>query len=199
MLYDRDYIELTEQETKEYNLRKERMLQKGGILPEDILEFPEIFFRHESLFPNYMLPISELQINDRTSSILNEFTVILDNINSNERDILNFVKENKAYFIIASLFKYYRFGHHIAFAFPEFELPPNYRVDYLLVGKSSYGFEFVFVELEKPYKDITTSDGNLGTTFRKGLKQIEEWETWIESNFHHLSCCLRNIWETIEP
>lgn len=45
----------------------------------------------------------------------------------------------------------YNFGHHDAYIIPEFMLGNSYKVDYLLIGKSSRGYEFVFIELEKPY------------------------------------------------
>ncbi|WP_019849569.1 Shedu anti-phage system protein SduA domain-containing protein [Desulfitobacterium sp. PCE1] len=45
---------------------------------------------------------------------------------------------------------------------------------------------FVFVELQKPYGNITTKDGELGDTFRKGLKQIEDWQEWLEANYSSL-------------
>ena len=98
--------------------------------------------------------------------------MLLDN-SATEREILNFIRDKQAYFIIASILKgfHYRFGHHNAFAFKEFELPPNYLVDYLLVGKNSGGYEFVFIELENATGQITNNDGEFGTTIRKGIKQ----------------------------
>ena len=43
-------------------------------------------------------------------------------------------------------------GNHGAYLFPEFQLGSSYKADYLLLGKSSGGFEFIFVELEDVYK-----------------------------------------------
>lgn len=101
--------------------------------------------------------------------------------------MLNFINKESAYFIVGSILKdNYTFGHHALYIFPEFELPPNFRVDYLLVGKSSGGYEFIFVELESIYKNITIKDGSFGETIRKGLRQIEDWDSWIEANFSHL-------------
>ncbi|WP_258100624.1 DUF4263 domain-containing protein [Marinoscillum pacificum] len=185
MLYDRGYFDLTKEEKKEYLAAK----KKGFGSSMDIVDFiktPKAFFFHESIFPNYILDTDELDVNETTTDIMNQFKSIIHDKSSNERDILRFIKIQKAYFIIGSILQNYRFGHHSAFLFPEFELPPNYKVDYLVIGKSSYGHEFVFVELERPNTDITTKDGNLGTTFRKGIKQVEDWSYWLESNFSHL-------------
>ena len=100
---------------------------------------------------------------------------------------MRFIKNNKAYFIIASILKgNNNFGHHDAFIIPEFMLGNSYKVDYLLIGKNSGGYEFIFVELEKPYGNITIGDGELGDVFRKGLKQIDDWEQWLEANYMSL-------------
>jgi hypothetical protein len=101
-----------------------------------------------------------------------------------ERSILNFIRDEKAWTIVGSILKSnFNFGHHDTYLFPEFNLMPNHFVDYLLVGKNSGGFEFVFVEFENISKAITVKDGSIGTTFRKGIKQIEDWDAWLDANF----------------
>jgi hypothetical protein len=108
---------------------------------------------------------------------------------------LNFIRDNNAFFIIGALLKNnYPFGHHALFLFPEFRMPPNYQADYLLVGKNSDGHHFVFVELESPNGDITLKDGSYGTTIRKGIKQIDDWEIWLEQNFSNLKL----VFETVQ-
>ncbi|MDW3195446.1 MAG: DUF4263 domain-containing protein [Cytophagales bacterium] len=186
MLYERNYLELTEQEKSELEKAKKPFSSDSGGVIIDYEKMPKAAFFYESLFPNNMLDIDELMISDRTTRILSDFRSLIDSRASTERDILNFIKSNRAYFIIASVLVDFHFGHHVAYAFPEFELPPDYRVDYLIIGKSSYGHEFVFVELENPYNSITVKDGGLGSTFRKGIKQLSDWNNWIESNFNHL-------------
>lgn len=104
-----------------------------------------------------------------------------------ERKILNFIKESRNWFIIASLCKkYFDFGHHEIYLFPEFQLGTSYQVDYLIVGKNSGGYEFVFVELEAPDKNITLADGNLGEAFRKGENQVNEWRDWLQAYYSSL-------------
>lgn len=105
-----------------------------------------------------------------------------------ERSILNFIRDRKAHFIVGSILKNnYSFGHHALYIFPEFQMPPNYKADYLLIGKNSDGYHFIFVELEKLYGDVTLKDGSFGTIIRKGISQIDDWEIWLEKNFSHLS------------
>ena len=109
-------------------------------------------------------------------------------VDISERKILNFINENKYYNLIASLFHTgYTFGHHDAYLFKEFEFPSTYKADYLLIGKNSHGYHFIFVELENPSGSITTKNGGFGSTIRKGIKQVREWDKWIEGNFHSLS------------
>lgn len=60
------------------------------------------------------------------------------------------------------------------------------RVDYLIVGENNGGYEFIFVELEAPYGNITLKNGELGETFRKGISQLNDWDSWLEANFHML-------------
>ncbi len=87
---------------------------------------------------------------------------------------------------------YYHFGHHDTYLFPEFPFGTSYKIDYLLVGRSSGGFQFVFVELESPQDGATLMNGELGAKFRKGLSQITDWEEWVEGNFSTLTEVFRS-------
>lgn len=146
---------------------------------------PKAGYHYQSLFPNNYLMFNHDKHSD-CISIMDEFIKIIHNNKSNERDILNFIKDYEAYFILESLFYYYDFGHHDSYLFREFPLPPQYRCDFLLVGKNSGGYEFVFIEFEHPNLDTVLKDGNLGEAFRKGLKQVEDWDIWIDSSFSNL-------------
>jgi len=194
MLYDRDYRILTKEEEilwrkAEDNLNKSK---NNGIIAsisatnkyyEDI---PHAVLHYQQLFPNNYLNVRDLAKKEYENTV-KEFEQIFESKIS-ERDVLNFIRKNKAYFIVASILKsqHYLFGHHGAFAFKEFELPPNYLVDYLLIGKNSGGYEFIFVELENPYGQITTNNGEFGTTIRKGIKQLNDWDKWLEANYYSL-------------
>ena len=64
-----------------------------------------------------------------------EFCALIHDANTNERNVLRFINHRPAYHIIAGVFKYYNFGHHDAYVFPEFALG-KYIADYLLIGKA---------------------------------------------------------------
>ncbi|MFR9240273.1 MAG: Shedu anti-phage system protein SduA domain-containing protein [Clostridium baratii] len=70
--------------------------------------------------------------------------------------------------------------------FPEFQLGTEYKADYLLIGKNSGGYEFIFVELENPNGNITKKNGNIGEAFRKGIDQTKDWKRWLEKNYQSL-------------
>ncbi|MCR4029496.1 MULTISPECIES: Shedu anti-phage system protein SduA domain-containing protein [Flavobacterium] len=186
---------MTEEET--INLDKaERYLEnkkakKMGLTVKMLSKYhdmrPEASYYFKSLFPNNFLSTKTLKDKKELSRIGSEFKILLDT-NPSERQILNFINQNKYYNLIASIFHSgLCFGHHGAYLFKEFELPSTFKSDYLLVGKNSHGYHFAFVELENPSGSITTKDGGFGTTIRKGIKQIEDWDKWLEGNFNSLS------------
>lgn len=178
MLYDRDYRKLTEEEVSVWKKVEElfNKSKRGGIISPAALhkywdDLPCAVVHYKQLFPNnYIIPSQLRQKNGDTSAV-EKFKCLL-NGNCTERSVLNFIKEEKAYDIVTSIFDAYRLGHHSSFVFREFELPPNYIADFLLVGKNSGGYEFIFVELESPYGQIVTKDGDFGNVIRKGIKQV---------------------------
>lgn len=66
------------------------------------------------------------------------------------------------------------------------------------MGKSSGGYQFVFVELESPTGPIVNTDGTFGVSIRKGLKQIEDWDHWIDGHFAHLKLMFQKYLGTIK-
>lgn len=187
-IYERNYAILTEVEKEEWdNVKQKEIVYIGGkpsrIRHNLFRDYPKAARHYLSLFPNNYLDLQDSCLEDS----INSCKKLLTDKNTNERTLLNFIKETKAYFIVASILKgNYNFGHHDAFIIPEFMLGNSYKVDYLLIGKNSGGYEFVFVELEKPYGNITIGDGELGDAFRKGLNQIEDWQEWLEANYSSL-------------
>lgn len=113
-----------------------------------------------------------------------------------ENDIQRYIKDNKKWFIPASLFEDYDFGHHEAFIVPEQALGVDYRVDYMLLGRNSIGHHIVFVEFENVNVDYKIKSANMETeSVRKGLAQIKDWKRWIDSNKDYFmkSCGLSSI------
>lgn len=160
---------------------------------------PKAAYHFESLFPNNYLHTEELHDGNRLDNAATSLHSLLET-GAGEREVLNFVNRNKYYFFIGGIMKSsYHFGHHAAYAFKEFAMPPNFVADYLLVGKSSGGYQFVFVELQSPTGAITNAGGSFGTTLRKGIKQIEDWDEWIDSNYANLELFFsKSMWPEAE-
>lgn len=197
-LYDADYTKLSsEDEAKYRSLQQTELVGKFGqfeIRRSRFREYPKAVRHFIHLFPNNYLDIIELQDELPLNMLLESFQDLISSENVKERQILNFIVEKQAYFIVASILnKYFNFGHHEAYLFPEFQMGNSYQVDYLIIGKSSDGWHFVFVELEAVLGGITLSDGDLGSTFRKGMKQVFEWDTWLESRYASFSESLDKV------
>ncbi len=110
---------------------------------------------------------------------------LLDIINSSkkESDLQSYIKSNQKWFIPLSILKAYDFGHHFSCVVPEYQLGAEYRLDYLLIGKNSLGYQFVFVEFEDVNVDYRLKTSNSETDkVRKGLNQIRDWKRWIDQN-----------------
>jgi len=192
MLYQNDYRTLNEQEQLKYKEAKALVASTDGLSVDEFYQYHELMpaaaYYYESLFPNNFLSIEELDRPADFHSKLAGYMALIDNPATGEREVLNYIKNNEAYFIIASMLKKgFDFGHHEAYLFKEFALPPSFKADYVVVGKNSGGYEFIFVELESVYGQITNGDGTLGTCFRAGIKQIEDWDTYIEANFQTIN------------
>lgn len=191
-LYDRDYTELSSDEREEWqSLRRKEVVSKIGTseIRHDLFrDYPKAARHFMHLFPNNYLDIVELKDEARLNEQLRLFRRLIDSDDVTERGILNFIIRNRAYFIVASILKtYFHFGHHEAYLFPEFQLGNSYKVDHLLVGKNSEGWQFVFVELEAPLGKTTLLTGDLGDAFRKGLAQVANWDAWIEARYGSLT------------
>lgn len=200
MLYERDYLlGLTEDENQQYEeitghgFHSKRV---GGFgKRNNFLAYPKAARMCKSLFPNNYLDVADLREHQWMASANEEFLALLNEEKCSERDILKFIKEKKYYHIIGSIIwgLSFRTGNHAAYLFPEFSLGTSYVADYLLVGKSSGGYEFIFVELESPYGNITRKDGQLGEEFRDGISQLEDWRRWLPTNYNSFGEVMRKM------
>lgn len=190
MLYERDYhLGLTETEEQQYEeitgrkFWEKRVSGFGRV--NNFMAYPKAARMCKSLFPNNYLDVAELRDVERLEHANEEFLSLLDNTECTERSILNFIREKEYYHIIGSIIwgLSINIGNHGAYLFPEFQLGSSYKADYLLLGKCSGGFEFIFVELESPYGNITLKDGQLGAEFRDGISQLEDWKRWLPANY----------------
>jgi len=136
---------------------------------------------HNSLFPNnylYHLEPANLDIISESNNFSN---IIYKAINENE--IQSYIKDNKKWFIPASIYKEYNFGHHGAYLFPELALGREYVVDYALLGKNSDGYNLVLIEFEKANVPFMISTSNSESeSVRKGITQLRDWKRWFDDN-----------------
>jgi hypothetical protein len=189
-IYDRDYNLITDEERELWeNVKKDEIWGRysdGTILIKvnKWSEYPKAVRHWLSLFPNNFLDPIDLKQNEKQiTDTLYRLMTTLEEESTNERTILKFIKDQNAYPIVGSIFNNFSFGHHEAYIFPEFQIGNSYKVDFALVGKSSDGYEFIFVEFEHPTKNIFLKEGQLGEAFRKGIDQLHDWKTWLEEYF----------------
>ena len=124
-----------------------------------------------------------------------ELLKILDD-SRKENDIQSYIKDNQKWFIPASIFKEYNFGHHEAFIVPEQALGAEYRADYMLLGRNSIGHQIVLIEFEDVNVDYKIQSANIESdSVRKGIAQIKDWKRWMDSNREYFmkSCGLSNV------
>jgi len=184
VLYRRDYTILTKDEIDEKEqLEREKIDPNSKFSVNLYYDYSKAVRHNESLFPNNFIDNADLQQNrDELFSQCDGFKELL-NGKITELGIKRYIQNNEYYHIPASIFKYYNFGHHAAYVFKEFHLGTYFSADYLLVGDSSDGHQFIFVEFENVYGNITIGDGDFGDTIRKGINQINDWKAFIQSNY----------------
>lgn len=185
----RNYKIITQEEKQAYEEihASEKVRRFGNINRYN--DYPEAVKHYLSLFPNNHIYLCDMKKNQDLHALNVRFYDLYYDIETNEQDILRFINHDpQAYHIIGSIFNAggFRFGHHDAYLFPEFRLGNEYRADYLLIGKSSGGYEFIFVELEKPNGRVTLQNGHPGQVIRSGEFQIEDWKSWVDAHFNEL-------------
>lgn len=154
----------------------------------------------ESTLPNHFFEFepgwnNDINFDHESKMLLN----VLDNAKK-ENDIQKYIEDNKKWFIPASIFEDYDFGHHEAYIVPEQALGSEYRVDYMLLGKNSIGYHIVLVEFEDVNVDFKLKNSNAESEpVRKGLTQIRDWQCWIDKNKEYFfrSCGITDIAKNI--
>jgi hypothetical protein len=179
---DAVFEKLTDEELKLYKDYQEKSsgIDGAGL----IYKYPDRVRYCTELFPGNYLDEKQLRNTEELRALCDDFKKLLDDTDTGEREILNFIKERRAYHFIGSIQKSnYNFGHHGTFVFPEFPLGTTYQVDYLMIGTNSDGYHFVFIEFESPYGKIVIGDGDEGEVIRRGLNQVDDWDHWIGENY----------------
>ena len=188
MLFDdKDYLKLEGKDIQGLANFKNQFKQtgiEGRMIPPEVTWSNAVWKYADSLFPNHV--VYDEDIKEREQYLLDQtetFKAMLDDVSIREQDILNFLRNQRAYHLILGLFQFFEFGHHDRYLFREFKIGTSFQADYLLIGRGSGGTEFVWVELESHVNNITIKSGDFGTTIRKGLQQTNDWEKFINGNF----------------
>lgn len=90
--------------------------------------------------------------------------------------------------LLASLVR----GHWATFVIPQKRLGAEHVTDFLVLGVTSLGPEWMAVELEAPRHELLTKKGRLRAPVQHAVDQIEDWREWLTVNVayaqtqHHL-------------
>ncbi len=194
-LYQRDYNNPTKEEFEERDaviLRNTPDPKNPKIRNSSFYrEQPKAIRHFESLFPNNYLDIVDLKNETELHFLNQKYLQVVNDKTITELDIKRVIQDNGAYHIIGSILASYRFGHeqaynfghHGAYLFKEFKIGTAYTADYVLVGNSSGGCHFIFIECENPYNQITIANGDFGCTIRKGINQVNDWKAYLSANY----------------
>ena len=189
-LYERDYcLSPNETEIAEYNIVLEKEKEGLPIGRRNMYrEYPEAVRHYNSLFPNNHIDLLDWKNSGKMEAFTDTFDALIHNPETKEREVLNYINHTPAHYLIMALLSYKDFGHHEAYLFPEFSIGNGtYYADYLIVGKNSGGYEFVFFELEAPNGRTTIKSGHDGQAIRSGLNQISDWKYKINSEYDSIA------------
>lgn len=199
-LYERDYFVVTPEELEQQaQIDTQRTPDRRFGQVIHFREYPKAIRHYGSLFPNNYLDICDLQNQNVLNEKIDGFQALLDCRFISEQMVLDWIKNNEAYSIIGSLLKRYNFGHHSAYLFREFPLGNKYRADYLLIGDSSDGHQFLFVELEHPRFRTVMRKGYFGEGIRKGDNQVRDWKEFLDAHYDIFRETLREYSNKVLP
>ncbi len=191
---DKDYVQLS---AKDRNVllnyqKKQKTLadfQSPNISDGSDLGSKEdrTLIRHAiSLFPNNYVDLSLYKDSNVFLPVAKEFRTIVGEENS-EDSIQDWLKKEGSYnyLITASIVWQFGSGHHGIYLFKEVPIGSSYVVDYVVIGVNSYGLTVCLVELES--KDqvhgcFFTKEGRIGKLIKKGVDQIDDWQTCIRDD-----------------
>ncbi len=187
-LYEKDFCKPNYEEIKAYNEYLE--FHSRGVIDyskekDPIKKFKpsirEFIFRAESKFPNNVF-FRENMDTKSAKVEANLFKIELDK-STNESDIQSYIKNNRKWYIPASIIKGYNFGHKENYIFPEMKFGSSYVCDYLICGRNSDGYNLLFIEFEDANVNFVNSDMNRKAKgLNSGLGQIDNWKLWLSDN-----------------
>lgn len=70
---------------------------------------------------------------------------------------------------------------------PKFKLGEDYVTDYVLLVQGQQGIDHIFVEIERPDKQIFTEVGQFSAHFTQAKNQLLDWDNWTTKNHAYIS------------
>jgi len=78
---------------------------------------------------------------------------------------------------------------------PKFKLGEDYVTDYVLLVQGHQGPEYVFIEIERPEKELFTDSGQFSAKFTQAKNQLLDWDNWLTKNHAYVSPKLPNLYK----
>jgi hypothetical protein len=124
----------------------------------------------DTLFPDLFVPWEQV-----TRYEIAAFESALDGAHD-ERDMQRFL-EGHPRMLIPQIS-----GEHGAWVIPQKRLGSEHITDFLIAEKTSGGFVWYAVELERPQAKLFNKDGDSSRTLNHALRQIGDWRDWLSQN-----------------
>ncbi|MCA0252987.1 MAG: DUF4263 domain-containing protein [Actinobacteria bacterium] len=136
----------------------------------------------------HLAHLAEYQVRSRHPSpeALRELEDLLEAGESDEAPYQELIERYPE--LLASLVR----GHWATYVIPQKRLGSEFVTDFLVLGVTSQGPEWVAVELEAPRHELLTKKGRLRQAVQHAVNQIQDWREWLTRNVayaqdqHHL-------------
>lgn len=160
----------------------------------DYVEFKHAFYENQELLPepiecaiiDFQLTLQGLQFNDnlhtntnhkstlvKLKEIAKEFANLLDNT-EREEALQKFLKKHPSLL------------HPAAEIIPKQKLGEDFITDFVLVTTNQQGAKYTFVEIERASHQILNKDYALSAATTHAVKQVRDWDIWLEKNKSYL-------------
>ena len=123
----------------------------------------------DTLFPDLFVPWEEVARDEIAA-----FEGALDGARD-ERDIQRFLEGHPRMLI-------QQISGHGAWVIPQKALGSEHVTDFLIAQKSSGGFVWYAVELERPQAKVFNKNGDPSAALNHALRQIGDWRDWLSNN-----------------
>jgi hypothetical protein len=107
------------------------------------------------------------------ASLRDDFCTLLSEA-TREEEVQVFLKENPVLL------------DNVTQCFPKLKLGSEMTTDFVLQKRTSRGFEYAFVEIERANLPIFVGTGDYDAKFNHAWKQLEDWDRWIDKHLSYL-------------